>query len=527
MYCSWGALAVALVPFAAALSPTDISSVLGSGDDLTGQTTTLPAFDLSVFANKTHALFSINATTTPPATVGWFGVGPGLGMVDADLLVMWPTFITAAATDPMTSWVLSHRNAPGHVMPSPASADPKLDTANFFTLVPALTTTDPGSAFTSVSFVRLLAMPSNYPSTSPHKDITPASTSICYASSSNRPATNTEDATITQHNQAHSPMLMDLSVKANAAPGASPTAAGSATGTADGGAASASTSAKPGFSRRDKFLAAHAAIASIALLFFSPLAILTARYLRRLPWFKIHASVQFSAYFLVVIAFSIALANVKDGQHFQNSHAYLGVAIFLLLNIQMGIGVAAHQSPRYKNASTLQNPADPTVFEAVTGKPWIRLGHITLGLIVTILGWAQIRLGLEIWVEYSDSGRQVPMVIIILFWALIVVESAEVFLGRFLKEETRHDLKASSIAGTQRGASVPLSRGPTGEDPNLPARSASAIGRAMDMLKWKRPELEQRSSDDITVVGDEDASGSKGEKVKKEDAGDMARVRTI
>lgn len=52
-------------------------------------------------------------------------------------------------------------------------------------------------------------------------------------------------------------------------------------------------------------------------------------------------------------------------------------------------------------------PETPTVFTALKGKPKLRLGHIAFGLTITILGWAQIRLGLEEWVTYSDSGNTV------------------------------------------------------------------------------------------------------------------------
>ncbi|KAK4704668.1 hypothetical protein P7C70_g1538, partial [Phenoliferia sp. Uapishka_3] len=545
MYYLWGALATTLafnVPLAAALSSADINSVLGSGSDLTGLSTTLPAFTLSVFTNTTHALFSVNATTTAPDKVGWFGVGPGQGMVDADLIVMWPTFTGSPATDPATSWVLSHRNAPGHVMPTVASADASLATSNFYTLLPALSTTDPSSAFTAVSFVRLLEMPSNYPSTSPHKSITQTSTSVCYASSSDRPPTTTQDATITQHNQGHAAIMMDLSTKANLVPGVSPVAS---SGGDDGGGPAEKPSwsseawpdikglpqSKLALTRRDKFLAAHAAIASIALLFFSPLAILTARYFRHLPWFRIHASIQFLSYMLVFVAFVIAANNVQGGQHFKNNHTILGFIIFIAMTIQLALGATAHRAPQYKNSAKPKLASDPTVFESVTGKPMIRLGHIAFGLFITIVGWAQIRLGLEIWVEYSDSGRQVPLAVLIIFWALVGLESAEVFLGRFLKEEVQHDAKASSVAGTGFAGTgtgqAPSGMGGASETTPSMVSHPSVMGRAMGIFKGKRPGLAGRSSDDVTIVGEDEAGGKGKANAEKREEADMARARTV
>lgn len=173
-----------------------------------------------------------------------------------------------------------------------------------------------------------------------------------------------------------------------------------------------------------------AAIGSIALLFLSPMAILIARYCRRLniPWFKIHATIQVCAFLMILTAFTLAAA-VAGGPHFANSHSRLSLIIFALLLCQLAIGVTAHRSPAYHNQAA-QSDDNSIALASIKGKPLIRICHIALGLGITILGWAQIRLGLEEWVQGSDSGRNVPPVVVIIFWILIGVESAEVFLGR-------------------------------------------------------------------------------------------------
>ena len=122
-------------------------------------------------------------------------------MADADIIVAWPAFTTAKAVDPFASWTLSHRQAPGHVPPTVVTTVPALATPNFFTIVPALTTSDPTSTFTVLSFVRLLKMPPDYPGASIHREIEKQSTSVIYASSSKRPATNAQDAPISKHDQ--------------------------------------------------------------------------------------------------------------------------------------------------------------------------------------------------------------------------------------------------------------------------------------------------------------------------------------
>lgn len=133
--------------------------------------------------------------------------------------------------------------------------------------------------------------------------------------------------------------------------------------------------------------------------------------------------------------------------------------------------------------------------------------------LITILGCAQIRLGLEEWVQYSDNGDQVPIAVLIIFWALVGVKSAEVFLGRFFKEEIQHSnsVKGSStLGGTSRGTSrVSLGMGRRG--------SSSSGWSVMETAGWALEALGGRrggggrGSDEATVVGEESSAKGKGE----------------
>lgn len=122
-------------------------------------------------------------------------------MADGDILVAWPSFGPGKPIDPLNAWTLSHRQAPGHTPPMVTSPDPALSTNTFFTVIPALTTTDPASPFTVLTFVRLLKEADNYPSTSPHKEIMRDPTSFIYASSSHRPPSAAQDAPLAKHDQ--------------------------------------------------------------------------------------------------------------------------------------------------------------------------------------------------------------------------------------------------------------------------------------------------------------------------------------
>lgn len=119
-------------------------------------------------------------------------------MPNADFLVTWPNLETAGAS---SAWTLSHRDTPAQVMPVAASTSSGTTTSDFFTYLPALSTTDGTSPFTLVSYLRPLSFPSNYVSTAVTTSITRGVNSFIYASSTVKPANTAETATLTQHDQ--------------------------------------------------------------------------------------------------------------------------------------------------------------------------------------------------------------------------------------------------------------------------------------------------------------------------------------
>jgi hypothetical protein len=96
---------------------------------------------------------------------------------------------------------LSHRLANGENMPMLAGTTPQTATANYYTFLPALSTLDPASTITVVSYLRLLTMPDSYPNPSAFKSISRAKTQFMYASSTSPPGSNQENAILTQHDQ--------------------------------------------------------------------------------------------------------------------------------------------------------------------------------------------------------------------------------------------------------------------------------------------------------------------------------------
>lgn len=120
-------------------------------------------------------------------------------MSNADILIAWPNLPLVAG---VPSWSLSHREATGHVPPVDTSNSPDTSTTTFFTLLPSLSTSDPDSPYTAVSWLRLLARPDHYPSTSSYADFGKSAINFVYASSSIRPGSAAENAPIAKHDQA-------------------------------------------------------------------------------------------------------------------------------------------------------------------------------------------------------------------------------------------------------------------------------------------------------------------------------------
>lgn len=236
MFASLFVILGALLPSAMALTSEDVASIFGTTQPLTGSMVALPQFTFSVITNDcglghflsvsvvaadsqppAHALVTLNATEKKPEEVGWMATGVGtvsdrflfsLGtlltfvqsMTNADMLVAW----MAPTPSPIAPWVLSHREATGPTMPKVSSTAPDTMTTSFYTFLPQLSTSDPTSPYTSVSYLRPLIMPPNYPSLSSFKNLMKVKTGFIYASSSHRPASDAPDGPIGKHDEVSS-----------------------------------------------------------------------------------------------------------------------------------------------------------------------------------------------------------------------------------------------------------------------------------------------------------------------------------
>lgn len=194
---------------------------------------------------------------------------------------------------------------------------------------------------------------------------------------------------------------------------------------------------------------------------------------------------------MILLAFSLGVYSTS-GQHFANAHAQLGLTIFLLLLVQISLGITGHRTAPTR-VHHVKDGLDGK-YSAVAGKSYVRISHIVLGLTITIIGTSPRsrvldpadtstrRLG-------SDSTGARELGRIQRFWqrcprrghyhlldpqyvstsappphsnflSSVGIESAEVFLGRFLKG----DSPAPASALTQEeiaNASDPMSRNQT------------------------------------------------------------------
>ncbi|KAM0749069.1 hypothetical protein T439DRAFT_61032 [Meredithblackwellia eburnea MCA 4105] len=414
-----------------ALSTSDIQSVFGStATGLTGNTINLPNFVFSVVTNSSHALVSLNATTTPLSRVGWMATGVGTAMANADFLITWPNPSSSS-----TPWTLSHRQTTGEVMPVVASSP----SSQYYTLIPSLSSPAGSTTpYTVVSYLRLLAMPAGYATSSTHTSIsTTGSQSFIYASCTVNPASTSESATLTQHDQAHNPTSLDLSQaitlaspgqsSAASTTGASRTATGTAStatksSTSSGPFSGGGTTTSTKRSKRDMYLIAHATLGSLALVLFTPVAILIGRLLRSYTWFPAHRGLQLLATVLVIAAFGIGVSE-KRGKHFDDTHTRLGLSIFIIVLIQVGLGAFAHSTPGTPANSTSRLP---TLHRA---KSPVRLLHIFIGIAILALGFAQVHLGFDEWQTESDELTRVPKGVRVVYWILVGVTSAAWGLG--------------------------------------------------------------------------------------------------
>lgn len=121
----------------------------------------------------------------------------------------------------------------------------------------------------------------------------------------------------------------------------------------------------------------------IGWMLLAPIGMLLARYGRTtFKWFPWHRNVQYGAAVFILIAFILGIVAVSEStglEHFSGTHTRLGIALVILLAVQLSLGQVAH------------------VVRARFGVRYVGLLHAPLGLTLFALSVYNIHKGFRFW----------------------------------------------------------------------------------------------------------------------------------
>jgi len=174
---------------------------------------------------------------------------------------------------------------------------------------------------------------------------------------------------------------------------------------------------------------AHGIMAFVAWGVFVPLAVQSSLLRNVLPclgdgWFQVHRALNASAYVFSIAFFAIAVAYTgkEGGSHFDNSHKAMGLAMFVMLSVQVLGGALRPHLPA------------PDSNEEKTGvwKGW-ETTHRVLGVTLLACGFWQMSKGIELYaIKYSVSQTD-EKAVTIAYWVSSGVMIALIILGGAFK----------------------------------------------------------------------------------------------
>ncbi|PWN51238.1 CBD9-like protein, partial [Violaceomyces palustris] len=290
--------------------------------------------------------------------IGWYGVGTGRRMSGSNMMVGW--------VNPDSSVTLSQRTASGHNTPTTSIS------SSAMTIDTQLSKSNSSMTVWSWSFPVTSA-----PSSSEYH--------IWAYNNQRTPSSSSASSSISEHN-AYGTLTLDLTKAYNpttdsgssvTTPGSSPSSSSSSN--SEGGQSASGDGARV-LNSSNKLIIAHMVFMILAWLIVSPLAVLIGRWGRTFfKWFPIHRNLQIVTVLLFAIGFVLILIEVgkeAGAEHFDSNHAKAGLAILILVAIQLVLGQLGHKTKRW-------NP--------------VRIVHVILGLVTTFLAIWNCAEGLEIW----------------------------------------------------------------------------------------------------------------------------------
>lgn len=129
--------------------------------------------------------------------------------------------------------------------------------------------------------------------------------------------------------------------------------------------------------RSNNLIIAHMVTMIVAWYILVPAAILIGRFGRALfTWFPVHRNIQIVAFLFVLIGLILIIVEVGSGTHFDSTHAKVGLAIFIIMLVQMALGALGHKTKRFHVS---------------------RIVHVVIGLTITVLAVWNATTGLSLW----------------------------------------------------------------------------------------------------------------------------------
>lgn len=350
------------------------------------------------------ALFSptnqmINYTLVVPqggSQIGWWAVAQGTRMVGANMAINWVNADQSVTT--------SHRSARGEVMPQESQV-----TVSSFAANSDVSRTMAGQTVWSWN----MPMPAGSSNAVSH----------VFSTSSRSPSSSDAGATIVMHDRYETGISLDLTKAYTGGAPAGITGSSTQTTPSTSSSSSSGSSGNRELTKQNRVWIAHMVFMIVAWMLCFPIGILVARYGRTFfTWLPKHRIIQSVGFLFVFIGFFLAVGGVSlMGQsHFSNTHEKLGLALFILLFVQILLGVASHSLKKRK------------------GKRYIGYVHIPFGLIMFGLSVWQIHEGFERWQWQPPAYASY----IIYAWAalmfvLYVIGFA--FLPKELKQNREHN----------------------------------------------------------------------------------------
>jgi hypothetical protein len=162
-------------------------------------------------------------------------------------------------------------------------------------------------------------------------------------------------------------------------------------------------------------------------------------------WFKLHRIFNATAFALTIAVFAIGVTVTSkgDGVHFSNSHERMGLAMFILVTVQVVGGVLRPHLPTPNSGEK----------KTTVRKGW-EFGHRLAGVALLACGFWQMDSGIKLYAnKFNGVGTIEEEAVTTAYWVWIGFECATLIIGgiyfKFLRPDGEKDTKAKGEKDTK------------------------------------------------------------------------------